>query len=61
MPPKKLVGEPRFFRCSHRCYRSQTYLADVLVRLVNLWPNNRRDELLPRISVATREQKQRAA
>ena len=25
----------------------QAYLADVLVRLVNLWPNNRLDELLP--------------
>ena len=25
----------------------QAYLADVLFRLVNLWPNNRLDELLP--------------
>ena len=25
----------------------QAYLADVLVRLVNLWPNDRLDELLP--------------
>src|SRR5580704_2109743 len=39
----------------------QAYLADVLVRLVNLWPNNRRDELLPWTWAATREQQQRAA
>lgn len=25
----------------------QAYLADVLTRLVDLWPNNRLDELLP--------------
>jgi uncharacterized protein (DUF2237 family) len=25
----------------------QAWLADALVRLVNLWPNNRLDELLP--------------
>ena len=37
----------------------QVWLADVLVRLVNLWPNNRLDELLPWIWV--REQQQRAA
>src|ERR1700730_18085320 len=37
------------------------YLTDVLSRLVNLWPNNRRDELLPRTWAATREQQQRAA
>jgi transposase len=37
----------------------QVWLADVLVRLVNLWPNNRLDELLPWIWV--REQQQRVA
>jgi transposase len=37
----------------------QVWLADVLVRLVNLWPNNRLDEFLPWIWV--REQQQRAA
>jgi transposase len=37
----------------------QVWLADVLVRLVNLWPNNRLDELLPWIWV--REQQQHAA
>jgi transposase len=37
----------------------QVWLADVLVRLVNLWPNNRLDELLPWIWV--RQQQQRAA
>jgi transposase len=37
----------------------QVWLADVLVRLVNLWPNNRLDELLPWIWV--REQQRRAA
>jgi transposase len=26
---------------------SESYLADVLTRLVNLWPNDRLDELLP--------------
>jgi transposase len=37
----------------------QVWLADVLVRLVNLWPNNCLDELLPWTWV--REQQQRAA
>jgi len=37
------------------------YLADVLVRLVNLWPNNRLDELLPWTWAAARQQQQRAA
>jgi transposase len=40
---------------------SQAYIADVLTRLVNLWPNNRLDELLPWAWAAAREQVQRAA
>jgi hypothetical protein len=40
---------------------SQPYIADVLTRLVNLWPNNRLDELLPWAWAAAREQVQRAA
>ena len=47
--------------CKLNGIEPQAYLADVLVRLVNLWPNNRRDELLPRTWAATREQQQRAA
>lgn len=39
----------------------QAYLADVLVRLVNLWPNNRLDELLPWAWAESREKLQRAA
>jgi transposase len=39
----------------------QAYLADVLTRLVNLWPNNRLDDLLPWAWAAAREQLQRAA
>jgi hypothetical protein len=39
----------------------QAYLADVLSRLVNLWPNNRLDDLLPWAWAAAREQLQRAA
>lgn len=39
----------------------QAYIADVLVRLVNLWPNDRIDELLPWTWAATREQLQHAA
>jgi hypothetical protein len=39
----------------------QAWLADVLTRLVNLWPNNRLDELLPWTWVAARPQQQRAA
>jgi transposase len=38
-----------------------TYLADVLTRLVNLWPNARLDELLPWSWAAARDQLQRAA
>ena len=33
--------------CKLNGIEPQAYLADVLVRLVNLWPNNRLDELLP--------------
>ena len=47
--------------CKLNGIEPQAYLADVLVRLVNLWPNNRRDELLPWTWAATREQQQRAA
>ena len=39
----------------------QSWLADVLSRLVNLWPNPRLDELLPWNWAAQREQMQRAA
>jgi hypothetical protein len=39
----------------------QAWLADVLTRLVNLWPNNRLDELLPWAWSAARQQQQRAA
>ena len=37
------------------------YLADVLARLVNHWPNTRLDELLPWTWAAARKQQQRAA
>jgi transposase len=39
----------------------ETYLADVLARLVNLWPNNRLDELLPWAWAANRQPEKRAA
>ena len=39
----------------------QAYLADALTRLVNLWPNNRLDELLPWAWAAAHPPKQRAA
>ena len=39
----------------------QAWLADILARLVNLWPNNRLDELLPWTRAAARQQQQRAA
>ena len=39
----------------------QAWLADILSRLVNLWPNNRLDELLPWSWAAARQQPQRAA
>jgi transposase len=38
-----------------------SYLADVLFRLVNLWPNARLDELLPWNWTAARDYLQRAA
>ena len=38
-----------------------SYLADVLFRLVNLWPNSRLDELLPWNWDAAKDQLQRAA
>ena len=47
--------------CKLNGIEPQAYLADVLVRLVNLWPNNRLDELLPWTWAAVREQQQRAA
>jgi transposase len=37
------------------------WLADILTRLVNLWPNNRLDELLPWAWIVARRQQQRAA
>lgn len=39
----------------------QAWLADILVRLVNLWPNDRIDELLPWAWADAREPTQRAA
>lgn len=39
----------------------QSYVADVLSRLVNLWPNNRLDEMLPWNWAASRDQLKRAA
>ncbi len=39
----------------------QPYIADVLTRLVNLWPMSRLDELLPAAWAAARTQLQRAA
>jgi hypothetical protein len=39
----------------------QAWLADILTRLVNLWPNNRLDELLPWTWAAARQPQQRAA
>ena len=47
--------------CKLNDVEPQAYLADVLVRLVNLWPNNRLDELLPWTWAAARQQQQRAA
>ena len=38
-----------------------TYLADILFRLVNLWPNARLDDLLPWNWTAARDRLQRAA
>ena len=39
----------------------QAWLADILTRLVNLWPNNRLDELLPWTWAAARQHQKRAA
>jgi hypothetical protein len=39
----------------------QPWLADILARLVNLWPNNRLDEFLPWTWTAAHKQQQRAA
>jgi hypothetical protein len=39
----------------------QAWLTDILTRLVNLWPNNRLDELLPSSWAAARQQERRAA
>jgi len=47
--------------CKLNGIEPQAYLADVLARLVNLWPNNRLDEFLPWTWAAAREQQQRAA
>jgi transposase len=47
--------------CKLNDVEPQAYLADVLVRLVNLWPNNRLDELLPWTWAAACQQQQRAA
>jgi transposase len=40
---------------------AQAWLADVLTRLVNLWPNDRLDELMPWAWAAKRQQKLLAA
>jgi transposase len=47
--------------CKLNSIEPQTYLADILVRLLNLWPNNRLDELLPWVWIKARQQLQRAA
>jgi hypothetical protein len=47
--------------CKLNSIEPQAYLADVLTRLVNLWPNNRLDELLPWAWAGTRTKLQRAA
>lgn len=47
--------------CKLNAIEPQAYLADVLVRLVNLWPNNRLDELLPWAWAKARQPEQRAA
>jgi len=39
----------------------ETYLADVLARLVNLWPNSRLDELLPWVWAASHQRQKLAA
>ena len=47
--------------CKLNDVEPQAYLADVLVRLVDLWPNNRLDELLPWTWAAAHQHQQRAA
>jgi transposase len=47
--------------CKLHGVNPQAYLADVLARLVNLWPNNRLDELLPWAWAAARQQQKLAA
>jgi hypothetical protein len=47
--------------CKLNDVEPQAYLADVLVRLVSLWPNNRFDELLLWTWAAARQQQQCAA
>jgi len=47
--------------CKLREIDPYTYLADMLTRLVNLWPNNRLDELMPWAWAAAREQEKLAA
>ena len=48
-------------KCKLQGIDPQAYLADVLTCLVNLWPNNRLDELLPWTWADARRPKQRAA
>lgn len=47
--------------CKLNAIEPQAYLADVLTRLVNLWPNNRLHELLPWAWAKARQPEQRAA
>jgi hypothetical protein len=47
--------------CKLHGVNPQDYLADVLARLVNLWPNDRIDELMPWEWAAERQQLKRAA
>jgi hypothetical protein len=47
--------------CKLSCIEQHAYLADVLTRLVNLWPNNRLDELLPWVWDPSRHHLARAA
>ncbi len=44
-----------------RVRRDQAYLADILIRLANLWPNSRLDELLPPAWAKARQPNKRAA
>ena len=47
--------------CKLNSVDPESYLAEVLARLVNLWPNNRLDELLPWAWAANRQPEKRAA